>query len=136
MPHAAVIIKLYLHMKLSQPFLQIQGIGEQDLILTHLDIGGRKSREIRKKRRDKGISQILSVRIVTDCLIDIFLGKVIGSILAFNSWDLPLFVRSVQGEKRMMPLGRMRPCSFNFCTRVSARFPPAESPATITSLAP
>ena len=75
MPHAAVIIKLYLHMKLSQPFLQIQGIGEQDLILTHLDIGGRKSREIRKKRGDKGISQILSVRIVTDCLIDIFLGK-------------------------------------------------------------
>ena len=75
MPHTAVKIKLYLDMVFSQPLLQIERVGEKNFILPHLDIGGRKAREIRKKRRDIGIVQLPSLGIVLDRLIYIFLGK-------------------------------------------------------------
>ena len=43
---------------------------------------------------------------------------------------------SEETESEEDPFGKIRFCSFSFRTRDRARLPPAESPATMTSLAP
>ena len=52
------------------------------------------------------------------------------------NWASPGRAFGMGGEKRISPLGKIRFCSFSFRTRDRARLPPAESPATMTSLAP
>ena len=73
MPHTAVIVQLYLHMVFSEPFLQVEGIREKNLIFAHLNIGRGKPGEIRKQGRDQRIMQLLPLRVVPDSLVYIFL---------------------------------------------------------------
>ena len=116
-------------------FMQILRIGQQKAVGPCLDQRRRKIMEISVERREERVLKVRIRRVIPDRPGQVFFRKD-----GIDYVSVPVG-SAASGQvcprgKRTSPRGRIRCCSFSISVSTSARFPPAESPARITSRAP
>ena len=135
MPHSLVDIHLHRHVFLDHFLVKGDGVIQKDLVVPHLDIGGREAGKIPEKRGNEGRCQLFPGSIILNHPVQILFiqnrVRLFSALMALPgggeirprrqkheaSWKKSLFLLQLQGRER-------------------ARFPPAESPARMMSLAP